>query len=134
VLAKDGGAWPRLQKPFRLGVGGKLGSGRQWMSWIHLDDLVQVMVQALHQSDWSGPLNASTSAPVRNVDLSHAIGRRLHRPTAFPAPAWGLRLVLGEMAQGLLLSSQRMQPAILEAAGFAFAHPDLDSALDRLLA
>ncbi len=133
VLAREGGAFPRLQKPFRLGVGGKLGTGRQWMSWIHLDDLVAVLLQGLDREDWRGPLNACTSHPVRNLDLSHALGRRLHRPTAFPVPAFVLRILLGEMAESLLLASLRMRPAVLEAAGFPFRYPDLESVLDGLL-
>lgn len=133
VLSKEGGAWPRLVKPFRMGLGGKLGNGRQWMSWIHLEDLVEVIVQGLEKEEWSGALNACTSTPMRNVDFGHAIGRRLHRPTAFPAPAWVLRLLLGEMADGLLLASVRMKPAVLEASEFRFRYADLGSALDELL-
>lgn len=133
VLARQGGAFPRLSRPFRLGLGGRLGSGRHWISWIHIEDLVELLVEALEGRGWRGPLNACTSQPVRNSQMTHALGRHLHRPTALPVPGFLLRLLLGEMAGSLLLASQRMQPAVLEASGFTFRYPDLDAALDQLL-
>jgi len=103
------------------------------MSWIHIEDLVGLLIEALEGREWRGPLNACTSQPVRNSQMTHVLGRHLHRPTALPVPGFVLRLLLGEMAGSLLLASQRMQPAVLEASGFKFRYPALDAALDQLL-
>jgi uncharacterized protein (TIGR01777 family) len=129
VLAADGGALPRLLPPFRLGVGGPLGSGRQWVPWIHRDDVVGLIVHLMGANGVAGPVNVVAPTPVRNRDLARALGRLLRRPAAFPAPAPLLRLMLGEMADALLLSGQRAVPARALAAGYRFRHPDLEPAL-----
>jgi len=131
VLAKEGGALARMLPPFRLGVGGRIGSGRQWMSWIHVDDLVALFVHALERDDLRGPVNGVAPEPVRNADFTAALGHALGRPTILPVPALALRLALGEMAI-ILLASQRVAPRAAEAAGFAFRHRTLPGALADL--
>lgn len=134
VLSGRGGVLPRMALPFRLFVGGHLGSGRQWMSWIGIDDVVRIVSFLAERDDIGGPVNVTAPAPVTNRDLTAALGRVLHRPTLLPVPAPALRLVLGtERAQGLLLASQRVLPAVLTAAGYEFVHPDIDSALGAAL-
>ena len=133
ILSARGGALAKMLLPFKLGLAGRLGSGRQWMSWISLDDAVGVVGHALEQSRLSGPVNAVAPAPVTNSDYTRALGRALHRPTLFPMPAFAARLAFGEMAEALLLASTRVQPAGLEASGYRFIHPDLESALRRIL-
>ena len=132
VLAADGGALPTIAKPFRLGIGGRLGSGRQLVPWIHVDDEVALIVAALDDPELAGPLNASAPEPVTNAELAKAIGRALRRPALAPAPAPAIRLLLGERAQ-LVLDSCGMVPARALDLGHAFAHPDLDAALGELL-
>lgn len=132
VLAGEGGFLARLLTPFKLALGGPLGNGRQWMPWIHVDDQVRLMDFLLHQSSLSGVFNACAPQPVRNADFARALGRVLHRPALLPAPAWLLRLGLGELA-GLLLGGQRALPNRLLAAGFVFTFNDLPSALNDLL-
>ncbi|MDH4569398.1 TIGR01777 family protein [Pseudomonas sp. BN414] len=132
VLARDGGFLKRLVPPFRLGLGGPLGNGRQWMPWVHLDDQIALMDFLLKRSDARGPYNACSPQSVRNRDFAQSLGRALGRPAFMPAPAFVLRLVLGELA-GLLLGGQRAVPARLRAAGFTFAFTDLDMALGDLL-
>ncbi len=133
VLAARGGALPRLALPFRLFAGGRLGSGRQFMSWIHLEDWVALAAWALEDTRVDGPLNLSAPAAARNADFSRAVGRALGRPCWAPAPEAALRLAVGEMAGPLLLSSIRMVPARALALGYAFRFPDLDAALGNLL-
>jgi uncharacterized protein (TIGR01777 family) len=133
VLGKEGGALARMLPPFRLGLGGRLGSGRQWMSWIHLDDLVALFAHATIRGDVRGVLNGVAPEPVRNTDFTRALGRALGRPTVFPVPAIGLRTALGEMA-GILLASQRVVPQATVRTGFAFHHTTLPVALADLLA
>lgn len=132
VLDPSGGALQRMLLPFRLGLGGRLGHGRQWVSWITRDDLVAAIRFALQRSDLSGPVAAVSPNPVTNREFTAALGRALRRPTILPAPAFALRLVFGEMATALLLSSQRVQPRRLLATGFVFAQPTLDQALAPL--
>ncbi|MFC5699066.1 TIGR01777 family oxidoreductase [Pseudomonas sp. GCM10022186] len=132
VLARDGGFLKRLVPPFRLGLGGPLGNGRQWMSWVHLDDQIALMDFLLRREDARGPYNACSPQPVRNGDFARSLGRALGRPAIMPAPAFVLRVLLGELA-GLLLGGQRAVPARLQAAGFTFAFTDLDTALGDLL-
>ncbi len=132
VLANEGGAFPRLVAPFRFFVGGPLGSGRQWMSWIHLDDEIGLILHALRDDRVAGPLNAVAPSPVRNSAMAHAIGRLLGRPALLPAPAFALRLLLGERVQ-LLLDSQRVAPRAALAAGYAFRYSELEPALRSLL-
>lgn len=133
VLAVHGGALPRMLLPFKLGVGGRLGSGRQWMSWITLTEAIEIVRFALASAAFSGPVNTVTPQPVTNKEFTRILARVLHRPAVFPAPAFALRLALGEMADALLLSSQRVAPAKLQQAGYRFAHPDLGAALYEVL-
>jgi uncharacterized protein (TIGR01777 family) len=129
ILAAHGGALPRMALPFKLGAGGKLGSGRQWMSWLTLAETVGIIRFALANSGLSGPTNAVTPNPVQNGDFTGILAKTLHRPALFPAPAFALRLALGEMADALLLVSQRVKPSKLEQAGYHFAQPELPAAL-----
>ncbi len=134
VLARAGGALPRMLPPFRLGLGGPLGGGRQFMSWIALDDAVGAIRHALRDETLRGPVNAVSPQPVTNRDFARTLGGILHRPTFFRVPAFVLKLVLGEMAGPLLLASARVAPRKLEAAGFAFRFPALAGALRQALA
>jgi uncharacterized protein (TIGR01777 family) len=132
ILSKHGGALPRMALPFRFGVGGRIGTGQQWMSWIVLDDVVAVICHAAANDTLNGPVNAVSPQPVRNAEFTSALATVLHRPAVFPAPAFALRLALGEMADGLLLSSQRVQPEKLRRSGYQFLHPRLDEALESV--
>lgn len=132
VLSTDGGFLTRLLPPFRFGLGGPVGDGRQWMPWIHIADQIALIDFLLQQEQASGPYNACAPKPVRNGDFARALGRVLHRPTLLPAPAFLLRLAFGELA-GLLLGGQRAMPVRLQAAGFRFRFTDLDAALADLL-
>jgi uncharacterized protein (TIGR01777 family) len=132
ILAAHGGALPRMALPFKLGAGGRLGSGRQWMSWLTLAEAVGIVRFALANSNLSGPTNAVSPNPVQNAEFTLALAKTLHRPALFPAPAFALRLALGEMADALLLSSQRIKPAKLEQSGYRFAHPELPAALAEI--
>jgi uncharacterized protein (TIGR01777 family) len=132
VLSRRDGALPRLARPFSFFVGGPLGSGRQWVAWIHLDDEVGLILHALDHSGLAGPLNLVAPAPVRNRLFAHTLGRVMARPSLLPLPAPALRLVLGELAD-LLLASHRARPAVAEATGYAFRFPELEPALRDLL-
>jgi len=132
ILAKDGGALPRMLLPFKFGAGGKLGSGKQWMPWITLEDIVAVLDRAV-LGDLEGVYNAVSPNPARNGEMAKAIGRTLHRPALLPAPKFALRLMLGRAADELLFYSQRVYPTRLIAAGFPFAHPELGEALASVL-
>jgi uncharacterized protein (TIGR01777 family) len=134
VLAAGGGALPRMLTPFRMGVGGRLGSGKQWMSWIALDDVVGIIRWAIADSQASGPINLVAPNPVQNAEFTRVLARVLNRPAIFPAPAFALRLMLGEMADALLLGSQRVRPEILIEAGYKFRFDDLEPALRAALA
>ena len=134
VLSVDGGALQKMLLPFRLGAGGKVGSGGQYWSWISIDDLVGVIHHALMTESLSGAVNAVAPQPVTNLQFTKTLGRVLGRPTIFPMPAFAARLALGEMANDLLLASARVVPAKLNESGYAFRHPDLESALRRVLA
>ena len=129
ILSKQGGALPRMALPFRLGIGGRIGSGRQWMSWVTLEDIVGIIAFALETNLLSGPANAVSPNPANNAEFTRTLGRVLHRPTIFPVPPFALRLVLGEMADSLLLSSQKVYPTRLQRLGYHFVHPDLEPAL-----
>ena len=129
VLSAKGGALARMVPPFRAGLGGRLGSGRQFMSWISREDLLRVIERALAEGDLAGPLNAVAPAPVRNREFARVLARVLGRPAIFPAPAAAIRLLLGQMGRELLLASTRVVPRRLERIGFRHEHPDLDSAL-----
>ena len=132
VLAPQGGMLARLLPPFRLGLGGRLGSGQQWMPWIHLDDQVALIDHLLLHDACSGPFNACAPEAVRNTDFTQTLARTLHRPAMLPVPAWALRLALGEMSV-LLLGGQRLVPRRTQEAGFAWCYPGLAGALKQLL-
>ncbi|MGO9641026.1 MAG: TIGR01777 family oxidoreductase [Candidatus Acidiferrales bacterium] len=133
VLARGGGALPRMVLPFKLGVGGRLGSGKQWMSWATLAEVANIVKFVLENESFSGAVNAVAPQPVRNAEFTKTLASVLHRPAIFPAPAFALKLALGEMAQGLLLSGQRVLPARLLAAGYRFQTTDLRAALREVL-
>lgn len=133
VLDGRGGALPQMLAPFRLGLGGRMGNGRQYWSWIALEDVPRVILRLLESDQCQGPVNACAPEPVTNREFTRVLARVLHRPALLPAPAFALRLALGEMADGLLLSSQRAQPARLLNGGFQFLHPTLEDALRHLL-
>jgi uncharacterized protein (TIGR01777 family) len=132
VLAPDAPVLRLLALPFRLFVGGRLGSGRQWFSWIQVDDLVGIYRLALTDRSLAGPVNAASPEPCRQVELAVALGRALHRPCWLPAPAWALRLALRDQAT-LLIGSRRVAPARALAAGYRFRHPAIDEALADVL-
>jgi uncharacterized protein len=129
VLAADGGALGQMLLPFRLGIGGRLGSGRQYMSWIHRDDWVRLVRWLIDEADAQGPFNATAPEPVTNAEFTRALGRALHRPAILPVPGFALKVLFGELAGPLLLEGQRAVPAKARALGFTFAYPDLDTAL-----
>ena len=131
VLDARGGALKRMLPPFRMGVGGKLGSGKQWMSWIHLEDLAAIFQFALDHPV-RGAFNGVAPYPLSNSEFTRALGQAVHRPAIFPVPAFALKALFGEMSE-ILLASQRVAPAAVEAAGFRFRFPQLDAALRDLL-
>ena len=133
VLAGTGGALPKMALPFRIGMGGRVGNGRQWMSWIALDDLVRLILFAIENESVRGPANAVAPQPATNAEFTRTLARVLHRPAIFPAPAFALRLMMGEMANELLLSSQRIEPKVALESGFRFEYPQLHSALSKAL-
>jgi uncharacterized protein len=133
VLTTAGGALPKLLPLFKLGLGGKMGSGRQWWSWITLRDEVDAIVWLLTH-ELAGPVNLTAPSPTTNAKLTKALGAQLHRPTFLAVPKFGPGLIVGrELAQALLFTSQRVQPAALTAAGFGFSDPDLPAALASIL-
>jgi len=129
VLHPATGALAKMLPLFRLGLGGRLGSGRQWMSWITLVDAVSAILFALDTASLDGPVNLAAPEPVTNTEFTRALSRAVHRPAILPAPAFALRLALGQMADEALLASARAAPFRLLSAGFQFAHPTIDSAL-----
>jgi uncharacterized protein (TIGR01777 family) len=134
ILAKHGGALPKIMTPFRLGIGGKVASGSQWMSWVALDDVVEIIKFVLAAREVSGPVNVVAPEPVRNTEFTRVVANTLHRPAVVPVPAIALKFVLGpEMAEALLLSSQRVLPTALASIGYRFAHPRLEPALEQIL-
>ncbi len=133
VLSRDGGALGKMLLPFRLGLGGRLGGGSQWLSWISIDDTVSAVLHLVGSDTIRGPVNVTAPEPVRNRDFTRTLGRALSRPTPFPVPSAALRLGLGEMADATLLASARVVPRRLLASAFRFAHPDLESALTHVL-
>jgi uncharacterized protein (TIGR01777 family) len=134
ILAKHGGALPQMMRPFKFGVGGRIGSGQQWMSWITLQDTVAVIRKVLENRAISGAVNVVAPQPMRNADFAQTLGRAMHRPAIMPTPAFALKFALGEMAEALLLASQRVAPSRLEQLGHRFAQRDLSSALASVLA
>ena len=133
ILARHGGALPRIALPFRLGLGGRIGSGKQWMSWLTLEEATGILRFALANDAVRGPANAVAPDPVTNSEFTKTLARVLHRPAILPAPGFALRLMLGEMAEALLLSSQRVLPRKLQGLGYAFQAPLLGLALAAIL-
>ena len=131
VLGK-GGALAKLLPPFRFGVGGRLGSGHQWMAWIHLDDVVNLILFAVNYAAIRGAVNATAPHPVTNEEFTDRLAQALHRPAILPVPAFALKLALGEMAE-MVLASQRVLPTVAKSAGFRFQYPELHPALENLL-
>lgn len=132
VLDQQGGALPRIALPFRFFAGGPLGSGRQYMSWIHLADWVAIVQWALATPDVTGPLNLTAPSPVTNAEFARALGRAMRKPSFMPTPAFALRLALGEMADALLLGGQRVLPDKARRMGFEFQYATLDAALQAI--
>lgn len=132
VLGPSGGALHKMLLPFRLGLGGRIGSGEQWMSWIHLDDLCAMMLFALRESTLRGVLNATSPHPVTNAEFTRALAHALHRPAVLPVPAFALRLALGQMSE-ILLGGQRVLPEAATRAGFEFKYPEISAALLQIL-
>lgn len=133
VLARDGGALAKMLLPFKLGLGGKIGDGKQYMSWIALDDLVRAVEHAIEHAELEGPVNGTAPGAVTNLEYTKTLGRVLSRPTIAPMPAFAARLAFGKMADALLLSSARVVPKRLEETGFRFEEPQLEGALRRVL-
>ena len=133
VLGAGGGALGKMLTPFKLGAGGPLGNGKQWMPWVHVADLARLYVHAADTASISGPMNAVAPNPVRNSEFTKALGRQLHRPAFMPAPYLGLRLLFGEFAQ-VLFASQRVIPKVALDTGFVFQYPDIAAALREILA
>lgn len=133
VLSAEGGALAKMLLPFKFGVGGKVGSGEQYMSWIALDDVVGAIEHVIEHTELAGPVNVVAPQPVRNSEFTKTLGNVLGRPTFFAVPAFGARLAFGEMADALLLSSARVEPARLQTTNYQFKFPELISALTHLL-
>ena len=133
ILAREGGALPKMMLPFKFGAGGKLGSGRQWMSWVTLEDVVGILRFAIENASIRGAVNIVSPQPLQNADFTRVLAKAMHRPALFPAPAFALRLALGEMADALLLASQRVVPQKLQQLGYSFLFPELSSALNHVL-
>ena len=131
VLGPNGGALKQMLTPFRAGVGGRLGDGRQWMPWIHIDDIAEIFRHAI-EGTAVGPLNGVAPGQVTNAQFTAALGKALHRPTVLPVPRFALKLMFGEMAD-MLLSSQRVVPRATEKAGYRFQYPELDAALESII-
>ncbi len=134
VLSRSGGALKKMLLPFSLGIAGRLGDGKHWVSWITLEDLVAAFAFALEQDALRGPVNCVAPTPVTNAEFTRALGRQLHRPTIIPAPAFGIRLMFGELADAVLLASMRVVPARLALAGFEFRSRTIDAGLEVALA
>lgn len=133
VLDADGGALKTMLPPFKAGVGGPVAGGKQYMPWIHADDIVGLYLTALDSSDWSGPINGTAPNPATNAEFSKALGKALHRPSLFPVPGFVIRARFGEMAE-IVTEGQRAIPAVASAKGYQFLYPQLDGALSAVLA
>ncbi len=133
VLSPKGGALAKMLPPFKMGLGGKLGSGRQYMSWISLDDMIGVIIHGIETEALSGPVNVVAPQSVTNLEFTKTLGQVLSRPTPFALPAFMVRLAFGEMADAALLASTRVEPARLQNSGYAFLHPELKGALRHVL-
>lgn len=132
VLSPKGGALKKMLLPFKFGLGGKIGSGQQWWSWVSLEDVVGALRHVLSTDSLSGPINVTSPAPVRNAEFTGTLGRALHRPAILPLPAFAAKFVLGEMAEALLLSSARVEPKKLLATGYVFRMPTLRAVFEAL--
>jgi hypothetical protein len=133
VMSADGGALPKMLTPFRLGLGGRLGNGRQWWTWVSVRDVVGAIQHVLNHNSLSGPVNAVAPNPVTNAEFTRILASVLNRPAIFPMPAFAVRLIFGEMGEELFLGSQRVEPTKLAASGYQFQHPDLKNALKEIL-
>ncbi len=133
TLSPKGGALGKMLLPFQMGAGGDIGDGKQFMSWISIDDVAQAIVFCIENESMSGPVNLTAPSPVPNSKFTKALGAVLHRPTIVPMPAFAARLALGEMADELLLSSAKVMPKKLQAAGFSFAYPEVEGALRHVI-
>ena len=133
ILDENGGALAKMLTPFRLGIGGRVGSGKQWMSWVALEDVISALKFLMGETSTRGPVNFVSPNPVTNAEFTKTLGRVLSRPTFFPVPEFGARLAFGEMADALLLSSQRVEPAVLKSKGFEFRWTTLEAALRHIL-
>jgi|ERR1700722_12116372 uncharacterized protein (TIGR01777 family) len=133
VLSASGGALQKMLPPFRMGVGGNIGSGRQWSSWIDIGDVVAAILHVIKTDTLRGPVNVVGPNPVRNVEFTKTLAAVLSRPAILPLPAFAARLVFGQMADELLLASQRVEPAKLSASGYVFKRPELRAALEAIL-
>jgi uncharacterized protein (TIGR01777 family) len=133
VMSAEGGALPKMLPPFRLGLGGRLGSGRQWSSWVSIDDVVGAILHVLNHDTMEGPVNVVSPNPVTNTDFTSTLASVLHRPAIFPVPAFAVKLIFGEMGEELFLGSQRVEPAKLVATGYQFKQPELRNALKNIL-
>ncbi len=131
VLGRDGGALAQMSRPFKFLLGGRVGNGRQWFSWVHVDDVTRAFLFAIDDSGLSGAVNLVAPQPLRNRDLARALGRALHRPALLPAPAFAVRAAVGEFSE-YLLNGRRAIPEVLLARDFEFAHPDIDGALAEI--
>ncbi|MFQ5989486.1 MAG: TIGR01777 family oxidoreductase [Candidatus Methylomirabilales bacterium] len=133
VLGLGGGALQQMLLPFKMGLGGPVGNGRQWMPWVSLDDVIGIILHAIGVADIKGPVNVTAPHPVRNAEFAKTLGKVLHRPAFLPAPTFVLKILLGEFAD-VLLSSQRILPKRIQQSGYAFRHPTLEAALPAILA
>ena len=134
LLDAKGGALPKMLTPFRMGIGGRIGDGKQWMSWMALSDVIRALKFLIADKTTRGPVNFVSPSPVTNAEFTKVLGRVLSRPTLFPVPAFGARLAFGEMADELLLASQKVEPAVLADRGFLYTWPTLEPALKQILA
>lgn len=133
IFSAEGGALPTMLLPFRLCAGGRFGAGTQWMSWVTLEDATQILLAVLENESVSGPINIVSPNPVQNAEFTRIVARTLHRPAVFPAPVFALRAALGEMADVLLLASQRVKPERLLALGYSFRFAEIEAALQAVL-
>jgi uncharacterized protein len=132
IVLGNGGALAKMLPPFRLGIGGRIGSGKQWMSWIHIEDATDLILFAIQNRAVHGPVNATAPKPVTNAEFTRALAKAIHRPAILPVPPFALKMLFGEMAS-MMLASQRVLPAAAHAAGFRFRYPQLEPALARLV-
>ena len=133
VLGQGGGALEKMTLPFKLGIGGKIGSGNQWMPWIHLDDLIGIIDYCVQHTDISGPINGTAPNPVTNAEFTTTLGTVVKRPTILPMPGFVVKLLMGQMGEELLLAGKKVIPLKAQQAGFQFKYEDLDDALSDIL-